>query len=141
MTTEVVTATKTEGASGDEPRIKVLVYGSLKAGQPNHRVLESETTDFLGDCVLDTGFSMVDLGWYPGVVREIGGSGITGEVYQVDETTFHSLDILEGHPTFYRREKVETVDYKNVWIYLLPVTYLSDCDRVEGGIWHGCEGK
>lgn len=51
-------------------------------------------------------------------------SRIHGEVYEVDEETLWDLDALEGHPFWYRREKVPVVleDGREVeaWIYFYP---------------------
>lgn len=120
--------------------IRVFVYGTLKKGQPNHYLLQD--ADFLGECVLSGGYRMVNLGWYPGVVRQTkDGQDVQGEVYRVDQPTFHSLDALEGHPTFYSRVKVPT-PWKNAWIYTLPEAYLDGrYPDVEGGQWNGREAE
>jgi len=45
---------------------------------------------------------------------------ITGELYMVDQTTFEILDILEGHPKWYKRKQVDIVvdglEHK-AWVY------------------------
>lgn len=91
---------------------KVFVYGTLLAGEPNHRVL--------GDSKLSKKVSlalhckMVSLGSYPALVQQEGWRAIRGEVYDVTDDTLQSLDYLEGHPTFYERFKVN-----GVWVYFL----------------------
>lgn len=117
--------------------IRVFVYGTLKKGEANHAVLRG--SDFLGVCTIGPGYAMVDLGWYPGVVRDLGSEHeVSGEVYRVDEPTLHSLDAIEGHPTFYKRVKVST-PWKSAWVYTLPSGYLEDeeCRRISSGEWHG----
>jgi gamma-glutamylcyclotransferase (GGCT)/AIG2-like uncharacterized protein YtfP len=58
------------------------------------------------------------------ITRNYSFQNVIGEVYEVDESMLHHLDILEGHPTFYIRE-IEQIDLcaDNVvagcWIYLL----------------------
>lgn len=118
--------------------IRVFVYGTLKRGYGNHPILDRGGATYLGDCEVGDNFTMLDLGMFPGVVRRTGGDGgkVTGEVYQVSEECLHSCDLLEGHPNFYRREKV-TTPWKGAWIYLLPETYCKDgeLDVIEGGTW------
>jgi gamma-glutamylcyclotransferase (GGCT)/AIG2-like uncharacterized protein YtfP len=115
--------------------IRVFVYGTLKRGEANHGVLEG--SEFLGECAVGTGYKMVDLGWYPGVIRGVKGAGeVYGEVYLVDEPTLHSLDAIEGHPNYYTRYKIAT-PFKNAWIYTLPAEYADEGEEVAGGKWHG----
>ncbi len=119
----------------NHPGCRVLVYGSLKAGHGNHPLLHGST--FLGRMALPGPYVMLDLGFYPGVVRKQGGdtATISAEVYQVSEETLYALDCLEGHPTYYKREKVET-PWKKAWCYFLPESYLTkDIEVVEDGVW------
>lgn len=116
--------------------IRVFVYGSLKQGHCNHPALES--AKFLGRCFLEGTYTMVDLGWYPAVVDHGArdtNSRIFGEVYLVDEDTLYTLDCIEGHPSFYKRQKVET-PFKKAWCYFLPQGYLErDLELVGDGLW------
>lgn len=104
--------------------IRVFVYGTLKKGHGNHRLLEN--SKFLGRCVINGKHRLVSLGGFPGLVaaeEEDAERGVSGEVYQVNEETLLSLDFLEGHPRFYERRKVPT-PHKNAWAYFLPPAYL-----------------
>lgn len=109
----------------------VMVYGSLKEGFGNHRLLIGQ--EFLGTFeTADPEFFMISLGAFPGVHK--GGSGrILGEVYRVDEDCFRSLDALEGNGYFYTREEVNAycvmrpdgtvpgeMEVIQTWMYLLP---------------------
>jgi gamma-glutamylaminecyclotransferase len=117
--------------------IRVFVYGSLKQGKGNHRLLEQ--SKFLGRCMIEGPHRMISLGGYPGLVRkeDLPPRKIVGEVYQVNEETLQSLDWLEGHPRFYERHKVET-PFKNAWVYYLPEGYL-DRHPDAGQIWQSSE--
>lgn len=119
-------------------RARVFVYGTLKRGQPNHYLLDHGGAEFLGEAVVGDGLVMLDLGFYPGVIDSPNGGGgsVTGEVYAVDVDTLHSLDILEGHPSFYERVKV-TTPFKSAWIYKLPASYMDEADVIESGVWVG----
>lgn len=81
----------------------VAVYGSLRKGLGNHSILGD--SDLLSVEVIK-GFDMYSLGAFPAV--ETGKGEITVEVYEVDDDTLFNLDILEGVPTFYQRDKTET---------------------------------
>lgn len=77
----------------------VFVYGSLKAGFGNHRLLSS--SEFVSTGELDNA-ELYSLGGFPAVI--VGNDSVSGEIYEVDEATLKALDALEGHPRFYKRE-------------------------------------
>lgn len=87
---------------------KVFVYGSLKEGFINHRVLggaKKVCSARMGNSVL---FS---LGAFPALKNTDNTNDIVhGEIYEVPD--FHALDRLEGHPDFYKR--TEGVAYQQV---------------------------
>lgn len=93
---------------------KVFVYGSLLSGLGNHPLIES--SHFLGKAISPKEFSMIDLGWFPGIIPAIEGNAveIVGEVYEVDDSTLQRLDRLEGYrperPTsgLYNKTTIET---------------------------------
>jgi len=104
--------------------IRVFVYGTLKQGHGNHRLLAN--SKFLGRCVLTGKHRLVSLGGFPGLVQtdaEAPDRAVSGEVYQINDETLMSLDFLEGHPRFYERRKLAT-PFKNAWAYYLPADYL-----------------
>lgn len=90
---------------------KVAVYGSLKEGFGNHRLLT--TSEKVGEDWVD-GWTMYSLGGFPAIVE--GDGSIKVEIYEVDDETFSRLDRLEGYPSFYDRKKVETSEGA-AWIY------------------------
>jgi gamma-glutamylcyclotransferase (GGCT)/AIG2-like uncharacterized protein YtfP len=95
----------------------VAVYGSLRQGLGNHRLLEQ--SELVGIHTVSLPYTMLDLGSFPGLVRnKWKTTPITVEVYAVDDETMESLDWLEGYPRFYNREQVEIGD-KEAWIYFL----------------------
>ena len=100
---------------------KVAVYGSLRQGLGNHRLLAS--SKFLGEDISQPEWKMYSLGGFPGIVK--GNSEVTLEVYEVDKDTFESLDWLEGYPTFYNRRVINTT-YGDAWVY-----YLNEPDNYE----------
>jgi len=98
---------------------KVFVYGTLKEGQSNHRLLNRSlfTGRDAAPGILYTGpaFPMaIEIGSLTGdpVVPMING-----ELYEVDDNTLENLDRLEGHPDFYERKEVTLESGQIAWIY------------------------
>ncbi len=95
----------------------VAVYGSLKRGFYNHRLLERSRFMATGTVA---GFTMYSLGAFPMIVEGTGSVAV--ELYEVDRQTLAALDRLEGFPSFYQRQ---------------IVTAQTDCCPVEAWIYHG----
>jgi len=110
----------------------VFVYGSLLAGQGNHRVLR--TARFVGRAQTAPEYTMHSLGGFPGVVSG-GSTPIEGECYEVDGPTLEALDRLEGHPSFYRRTRIVLEDKMSVEIYLLTSEQVDELPIVVSGCW------
>jgi gamma-glutamylcyclotransferase (GGCT)/AIG2-like uncharacterized protein YtfP len=117
---------------------RVFVYGSLRQGLQNHRLLEGAA--FLGVGWTEEGYTMVSLGRYPGVARG-GHTSVWGELYDVDDGTLAALDLLEGNARYYTREQVKVYvgnRWEKAWIYLLPlrkILRLIPDEVVEAGDW------
>src|SRR5690606_19616506 len=105
------------GTNGGGMSYRVFVYGTLRRGEANHRLLERAT--FLREARTIPAFSLRDLGAFPGLFAG-GHTPVVGEVYEVDAATLARLDRLEGHPSFYRREPIALDDGERVEAYLLP---------------------
>lgn len=103
---------------------KVLVYGSLKQGYGNHRVMQEAGGELIGKHTL-SGFDMHSLGGFPAIVR--GEGRVECEVYQVENLA--PLDRLEGHPTFYKREVVD-----DMYVYIFQHS-VEGREKVESGVW------
>ncbi len=108
----------------------VFVYGTLRKGFKYHRLLHR--AHFVGYAVTRKRYALY-LAKYPCVIQGEHVSGITGEVYEVDQPTLESLDELEGHPHEYYREQVPVIleDEREVsaWLYFYPnpVGILESC--------------
>lgn len=108
----------------------VAVYGSLRKGKGNHRVLENSE---LVDTIRVKGFDMFSLGAYPYCVPDKNGE-ITVELYRIaSDSVGKSLDILEGYPSFYDRKLIST-PHGDAWIYFID-EYRDGTSYVEGGDW------
>jgi gamma-glutamylcyclotransferase (GGCT)/AIG2-like uncharacterized protein YtfP len=117
--------------------IRVAVYGSLRDGLSNHVCLSEYGAEKLGTHVIDgTDYRMVSLGGFPAVIPAdaVTATPITIEVYRVTDQCLMVLDSLEGHPDWYKREKVET-PWKKAWMYVMPEDMYDDHAPVESGDW------
>lgn len=102
----------------------VFVYGSLKRGFDNHRIIAP--AHFVGTGRTPPRFDMLDLGGFPAAIT--GKHSMTGEVYEVDRDIMEMLDHLESNGSLYLRRKVPIlVQGRQIpaWVYL----YLDDDGR------------
>ena len=111
---------------------RVFVYGTLLAGEPNHRLLRRSR--LVGEATTADGFALHNLGPFPGMVRATAGH-VRGEVYEVDEATLAALDRLEGHPRFYRRTRIALEDGAAVETYLLAPEQVEGRPVIDSGNW------
>jgi gamma-glutamylcyclotransferase (GGCT)/AIG2-like uncharacterized protein YtfP len=111
---------------------RVFVYGTLLAGESNHRLLARAR--LVAAARTKPGFELRDLGPFPALVRG-GAHAVTGEVYEVDEPTLAALDRLEGHPRFYRRARIALEDGAVVETYLLAPEQVEGRPVIDSGSW------
>lgn len=89
----------------------LAVYGTLKKGFGNHRLLDPRGFRFVGTFFTKPKFHMTSAGGFPVVYKDRAEHHIEVEVYEiVDETYLSRVDQLEGHPNWYKREPVELAD-------------------------------
>ncbi|NPA54299.1 MAG: gamma-glutamylcyclotransferase [Aquificae bacterium] len=100
----------------------VFVYGTLKKGFCNHYYLRKAR--FLGSGRTKEKYKMT-VSDIPFVSKKEKISYIYGGIYEIDEETLKNLDILEEHPSFYKREKIKVLlnNKKEIeaWIYFNEV--------------------
>lgn len=100
------------------PGTILFVYGTLKRGRPNHRLLAGQ--EFLGEAVTAPRYRVFDLGEYPGMVRDEESSlAIRGELFAVGECCLAELDDFEDVPNWFVREPVEVSGHEQVWAFFL----------------------
>jgi gamma-glutamylaminecyclotransferase len=114
------------------PLHRVFVYGSLRRGLHNHRLLSGARFD--GEAITSPGFRLYDLGSFPGMVAE-GSERVRGEAFCVDTATLEALDRFESHPRFYRRTAIRLGDGAEVETYLLTPEQVEGRRMVHGGDW------
>ena len=91
--------------------MKLFVYGTLKQGYGNNRILDGAT--FLGNTqapgALYTGYS------FPMAVQ--GEGTIQGELWEINKEHLAMCDRLESHPRMYKRTEVRLLNGVQAYIY------------------------
>jgi gamma-glutamylaminecyclotransferase len=80
--------------------VNVAVYGTLRAGGSNHDTL-------LGSQLITSGrlhgYRMLSNMGFP-TIQPREDSSVVVEVYDVGDKTLERLDMLEGHPSYFKRD-------------------------------------
>ena len=121
----------------------VAVYGTLKQGKSNHRLLKG--VPFIGAGKTKDKYPMVVRG-LPYLYDEKGvGHNVNVEVYECDGVDMNALDSLEGHPTFYERRKTDIVlddgEVMNVWIYFINERFSLLPEETKNNLKQSYEGS
>jgi gamma-glutamylaminecyclotransferase len=112
----------------------VFVYGTLKRGLGNHRVMQGAGGEFVTAARTEDSFPLVVDG-LPYLLDMPGcGHRVEGEVYRVSsDEGWARLDRLEGHPNFYRRRVItvlgEDGTRHEAWAYFV----VRGVERLERG--------
>lgn len=85
---------------------RIFVYGTLKRGYSNHRLLEG--AHFLGDAYTVDTFKMIHVG-YPVILPDDDGDPVNGEVFDVNTETLINLDALENEGVMYDRKLINVL--------------------------------
>lgn len=98
----------------------VAVYGTLKKGYNNYWRYLSGASSFVGSGATKYKYPLIVQG-LPYLINEKGvGHNVAVDVFRVTDKILAELDILEGHPNWYRRELV-SIKVKNkpvtAWVY------------------------
>jgi gamma-glutamylcyclotransferase (GGCT)/AIG2-like uncharacterized protein YtfP len=109
--------------------LRLAVYGTLRAGQPNHDMLRGAR--LLGSCRTTPRYTMLDLGAFPGAVSP-GRTALVVEVYRISRDKLASVDRLEDCPRLYRRVAVAT-PWGRAWMYLYRGAVRGPA--ISGGDW------
>jgi len=94
-------------------------------------------SEYLGVKLTAPGFRLLIVSGLPVMVRSVGDSRVTGELYEVAASTMKRLDILEGHPDFYTREEIHLEDGTGAqaYLFLTDLTGERDVVEVKSGDW------
>ena len=83
--------------------MKLFVYGTLKRGYGNNRILEG--AKFLGEAISHSPYLLHNCG-FPKAVPSEEGLPIMGEIFEVSVPQLARCDMLEGHPNWYTRRVI-----------------------------------
>jgi gamma-glutamylcyclotransferase (GGCT)/AIG2-like uncharacterized protein YtfP len=79
-------------------------------------------------------YKMFNLGQFPALVKMPGldnGPMIEGELWEVDEDCIRRLDMIEGSPSFYRRQEVQVAGQEVESLYVESYLYQGDISDSE----------
>lgn len=98
----------TVGRSDPSRRTVIGVYGTLKFNLGNHSLIKG--ADFIGYGYTSAKRRLCIDG-LPYLIRGVhqDGHNVELELYSVDDETLSRVDSLEGHPDFYKREKLKVM--------------------------------
>ena len=108
--------------------MRIIVYGSLRRKQGNSHWMTN--AQWLGDHQIE-GFSLYNLGHYPGVIA--GEGAVYGEVYRIDASTLAELDALRTKGGEYKRQLIQT-PYGSAWLYVYQRS-VAGRQRILSGDW------
>jgi len=115
--------------------ILIAVYGTLRKGNGNHRLIEN--ADYKGTYTTEPIYNLYSLGGFPGL-KEGGKTAVVMEVYAVNAEEARRVDGLEGYypgetPTFYDKINIDT-PYGKAGVYTY-VRQPSESSLIESGDW------
>lgn len=133
--------------SHDQDGILVFVYGTLKQGYGNNRLLKTAT--FLGPAIsVENNYQMQDHGFPILWQNEGSGARVMGEVYRINEEQLTNCDHLEGNGRMYTRAERSFMLLKRggsvvtAWVYLWNLGhYDDDIEPIEGVLIWDREGR
>lgn len=114
----------------------LFVYGTLKEGHGNNRLLE-------GSKKIGVGITKKKFGMYsrhiPYVVDDEETTNIKGELYEISNSTLSRCDLLEGHPRFYERKLIDVIvdnTFYKAWCYINNNIHKNDMKNVLSGEYY-----
>lgn len=110
----------------------VFTYGTLRRNASN----PADTrfgAEYIGpDSIVG---NIYDLGWYPGLILHPPTDGtVQGDVFRVIQEQLEALDGYEGAPFLYSRRRVNTLNNREVFVYVYNGE-VSQEDLIPTGDW------
>lgn len=103
----------------------LFVYGTLKQNYSSHSKLKG--SKYLGEATTANPYLLLQstTKQFPFLVS-VPVAPITGELYEINDSTLRSLDFYEGHPDYFKRILIPLTNNEEAWCYfytqLLPIT-------------------
>ena len=99
-----------------QPATILFLYGSLKRGRENHHLIADQ--EFLGEATTDPAYRIIDLGRYPGLIRDdADGLAVRGELWRVSRCCLAELDDFEEAEGLWKREPIAVAGQSRVGAY------------------------
>ena len=116
----------------------VGVYGTLKRGEPNHRLIKGAYHVGLATV---NGHKLVSYGAFPAMTPddEDLDHELPIELFAVTDAQLLAMDRLEGHPDWFVRSMLPTMGAPLgtlPWVYVMPTHRVrEDAPLIETGVW------
>lgn len=122
-------------AGGRMETTRIFVYGTLRQGGSNERVIQDlgDCAHFVGPARTVRGFELRDLGAFPAMIPGCGV--VEGEIVEVDAAGLARLDRFEGHPSFYQRGEVELEGGEVAQAYMMTGERTAGRPIIASGDW------
>lgn len=125
-------AVAARAAMQSESSQRLFVYGTLCRGEANHELLTGSR--FVGEAETASGFQLIDLGPFPGLIFG-GRQRVIGELYLVTAEVVARLDHLEDHPNYYTRQVIDLSDGTKAEAYVLRSEHAATHPIISHGSW------
>ena len=110
----------------------LFVYGTLKKGHSNHRLIENAS--YIGEDKTRENYCMINLGHFPATLEREKMSSIKGEMYLANGDLLQTLDKFEGK--WFYRKKVLFESGKSAYTYFIsPETIKKKYPVIKNGNW------
>lgn len=113
---------------------KVFVYGTLREGRSNHRVVKPFQAAPAKEAVVP-GYTLRRLSPSIPMAFEAEGEQVVGQVIELQRPrlfrALQQLDLLEGEGSLYIRKVVKTLDGDNCYMYVAPDAMELNASRYE----------
>jgi len=124
----------------NKPKHLVAVYGTLREGLHNHHLIK-DAERILTQRI--QGFVMHSMGQFPAVRYGSEDSFITVEIYHINDSELKRCDALEGHPDWYERTVIGSLDIGDgeqaLEMYVMPEESVRGKLIIQSGDWvHHC---
>ena len=120
------------GSSLNRPLACLFTYGTLMRGERAESLLSSAR--FVGTGLTMAEFVLYDLGSFPALCRG-GTTQVSGELYELNQTTLAAIDRYENCPNLYERISITVTTGQTAYTYLIRPEFLEGAVPIESGCW------
>lgn len=106
----------------------LFCYGTLKRGYCRNAALSPAT--FLGKVTTKPKYMLFDVGSFPALTEHPDGVSVKGELYDVPDSLWERLDLIEASPYLYLAKPIEIegiIEPVKAYFYQLNTSTLTPC--------------